>query len=86
MAAFYPLAVIRKLQLLIIILDLIGWSEDQEAVLEKKLSQLIYGDLITEGSSAYHYKGIADDVLYLNFYHKYNFEIYHQESNVQGEL
>ncbi|ETR68962.1 MAG: hypothetical protein OMM_04249 [Candidatus Magnetoglobus multicellularis str. Araruama] len=68
------------------ILDLIGWSEDQEAVLEKKLSQLIYGDLITQGRSAYHYKGIADDVLYLIFYHKYNFEIYHQESNVQGEL
>jgi hypothetical protein len=68
------------------ILDLIGWSEDQEAVLEKKLSQLIYGDLITEGSSAYHYKGIADDVLYLIFYHKYNYEIYHQKSDVQGEL
>jgi len=68
------------------ILQIIGWPEDKESVLEKKLSQLIYGDLITEGRSAYHYKGIADDVLYLIFYHKYNYEIYHQESDVQGEL
>jgi len=68
------------------ILKFIGWPEDKEAVLEKKLSQLIYGDLITQGSSAYHYKGIADDVLYLIFYHKYNYEIYHQKSDVQGEL
>jgi len=68
------------------ILNFIGWTEDQEPLLEKKLSQLIYGDLITEGRSAYHYKGIADDVLYFIFYHKYNFEIYNQESDVQGEL
>ena len=68
------------------ILHKLGWSEDREPELEKKLSQLIYGDLITEGSSAYHYKGIADDVLYLIFYHKYQYEIYHQKSNVYGEL
>ncbi|KPA15937.1 hypothetical protein MHK_003849 [Candidatus Magnetomorum sp. HK-1] len=47
---------------------------------------MIYGDLITEGSSAYHYKGIADTVLYLIFYHKYQYEIYHQKSDVEGEL
>jgi len=68
------------------ILNIIGWPEEKEPVLEKKLSQLIYGDLITEGSSAYHYKGIADDVLYLIFYHKYNYEIYHKKSNVYEEL
>jgi len=68
------------------ILRELGWSEDQDAELAKKLSTLIYGDLVSEGRSAYHYKGIADNVLYLIFYHKYQYEIYHQESDVYGEL
>jgi len=68
------------------IMSAIGWPEDKESELQKKLSQLIYGDLITEGSSAYHYKGIDDDVLHLIFYHKFQYEIYHQKANVQNEL
>lgn len=64
----------------------IGWPEDKEPDLEKKLSKLIYGDLISEGSSAYHYKGIDDDVLHLIFYHKYQYEIHHQKADVHGEL
>jgi len=68
------------------IMNAIEWPKEKEADLQKKLSQLINGDLISEGSSAYHYKGIADDVLHLIFYHKYQYEIYHQKANVQGEL
>jgi len=68
------------------IMRAIGWPEDKESEMEKKLAQLIYGDLITEGSSAYHYQGIADDVLHLIFYHKYQFEIHHQKANVYNEL
>jgi len=68
------------------IMNEIGWPEDKEPELEKKLSNLIYGDLITEGSSAYHYKGIADTVLYLIFYHKYHYEIYNQKADIPGEL
>jgi len=68
------------------ILNELGWSENKEPELEKKLSTLIYGDLVSEGSSAYHYKGIADNVLYLIFYHKYQYEIYHQKSDIEGEL
>jgi hypothetical protein len=68
------------------LLQEIGWPKDKEPLLEEKLRTLIYGDLITEGSSAYHYKGISDHVLYLIFYHKYEFEIYHKQADVQGEL
>jgi hypothetical protein len=68
------------------ILKKLGWSDDQDAELAKKLSTLIYGDLVSEGSSAYHYKGIADTVLYLIFYHKYQYEIYQQPSDIYGEL
>jgi len=64
----------------------IEWPVEKESELQKKLQQLINGDLFTEGSSAYHYKGIADDVLHLIFYHKYQYEIHHQKANVQGEL
>jgi hypothetical protein len=68
------------------ILKELDWSEDKDSELSKKLSTLIYGDLVSEGSSAYHYKGIADNVLYLIFYHKYQYEIYHQPSDIYGEL
>jgi hypothetical protein len=68
------------------IMNAIEWPVEKESELQKKLQQLIYGDLITEGSSAYHYKGIADDVLHLIFYHKYQYEIHHQQANVQSEL
>jgi hypothetical protein len=68
------------------ILKEIGWSDDQDNVLEKKLRELVYGDLITEGSTAYHYKGISDNILYLIFYQKYQYEIYNEESNVYNKL
>lgn len=45
------------------ILKELGWSEEKDSELAKKLKTLIYGDLVSEGSSAYHYKGIADTVL-----------------------
>ncbi|MCP4153364.1 MAG: hypothetical protein GY757_36895, partial [bacterium] len=34
-----------------------------ERKLEEKLRTLLYGDLITRGSSAFHYRGIKDDIL-----------------------
>jgi len=48
---------------------------DNERELEKKLRQLVKGDLISEGSSSMRYKGMADDIFYKVFRYRYQEEI-----------
>ncbi|MCP4109986.1 MAG: hypothetical protein GY749_31435 [Desulfobacteraceae bacterium] len=68
------------------ILNELGWSPDDEPLLEKKLSALEYGNLITRGSTDYHYRGISDDILYLIFHDRYLYEIYRKKINVKDEI
>ncbi len=57
-----------------------------ERDLEGKLKTLLYGDLITRGSSAYRYCGIKDDILNLIFRLLYQEEIDLVEPNIGKEL
>ncbi|MDM8522023.1 hypothetical protein QUF80_01525, partial [Desulfococcaceae bacterium HSG8] len=68
------------------ILEELGWPPEDEPLLEKKLSDLEYGDLVTRGSTDYHYRGISDDILYLIFHDRYLYEIYRKKIDVRDEL
>ncbi|MCP4153365.1 MAG: hypothetical protein GY757_36900 [bacterium] len=57
-----------------------------ERKLEEKLKTLLYGDLITRGSSAFRYCGIKDDILHLIFRLLYQEEIDLVEPNIGKEL
>lgn len=46
-----------------------------ERELEKKLKQLVKGDLIAEGSSSIRYRGMVDDIFYKVFRYRYEEEI-----------
>jgi hypothetical protein len=54
--------------------------------LEERLRTLEYGDLITRGSSDFHYKGIPDDILDFIFRDRYQFEIHRVKPDVNIEL
>ncbi len=68
------------------ILDELGWPPEDEPLLEKKLSALEYGDLVTRGSTDYHYRGISDDILYLIFHDRYLYEICRKKISVREKL
>ncbi|OAD24025.1 ATPase domain protein, prokaryote domain protein, partial [Candidatus Thiomargarita nelsonii] len=57
-----------------------------ESKLEEKLNALEAGDLITQGSSNFRYRGISDDILDLIFRDLYEEEIYHTQPDVAAEL
>ncbi|MCP4149953.1 MAG: hypothetical protein GY757_19560, partial [bacterium] len=57
-----------------------------ERKLEEKLRTLLHGDLITEGSTAFHYGGIKDDILDLIFRQLYQAEIDQVTPDIAGEL
>ncbi len=61
-------------------------APEDEPLLEEKLLNLKYGDLVTSGSTDYHYRGIPDDILYLIFHDLYLYEIYRRRIDVRAEL
>ncbi|MDM8562118.1 hypothetical protein QUF54_02070 [Candidatus Marithioploca araucensis] len=61
-----------------------GQLSDSE--LEEKLNALEYGDLITQGSSNFRYRGIPDDILDLIFRDLYEEEIHHKRPDITAEL
>ncbi|MCP4348594.1 MAG: hypothetical protein GY795_24190, partial [Desulfobacterales bacterium] len=64
----------------------LGWEPEHDNKLEEKLLALEYGDLITRGTSDYHYKGIQDDVLDLIFRERYQYEVDMVKPDVGAEL
>ncbi len=58
-------------------------SENQ---LEEKLRILESGDLISQGSNNFRYRGIDDDILDLIFRDLYEEEIHHKSPNIAAEL
>ncbi len=64
----------------------LGWKPEDDSILEKKLEALEYGDLITRGTSDYHYKGIPDDVLDMIFRERYQYEVDMVKPDVSTEL
>jgi len=57
-----------------------------DSELEEKLHILEYGDLITQGSSNFRYRGIPDDILDLIFRDLYEEEIHRKKPNIAAEL
>jgi len=64
--------------------DLKGELSDSQ--LEEKLRLLESGDLITQGSSNFRYRGIDDDILDLIFRSLYEEEIHHKRPDIAAEL
>jgi hypothetical protein len=57
-----------------------------ESELEEKLNTLEYGDLITQGTSNFRYRGIPDNILDLIFRDLYEEEIHRKKPNIAAEL
>ena len=57
-----------------------------ESELEEKLNALEYGDLITQGTSNFCYRGIPDNILDLIFRDLYEEEIHRKKPNIAAEL
>jgi len=57
-----------------------------DSQLEEKLQALEYGDLITQGSSNFRYRGIPDDILDLIFRSLYEEEIHQTKPDIAAEL
>jgi len=57
-----------------------------ESELEEKLNALEYGDLITQGTSNFRYRGIPDNILDLIFRDLYEEEIHRKKPNIAAEL
>jgi len=57
-----------------------------DSQLEEKLHALESGDLITQGSSNFRYRGIEDDILDLIFRSLYEEEIYQTKPDIAAEL
>ncbi|MCP4566173.1 MAG: hypothetical protein GY841_01195, partial [FCB group bacterium] len=66
--------------------DHLGWSPEKDKELEEKLSTLKFGDLITRGSSDFHYQGIPDDILDFIFRERYQYEIEMVKPDVRSDL
>ncbi|MCP4349300.1 MAG: hypothetical protein GY795_27785, partial [Desulfobacterales bacterium] len=64
----------------------LGWKPDDDSILEEKLLALEHGDLITRGTSDYHYRGIPDDVLDMIFRERYQYEVDMVKPDVSAEL
>jgi len=57
-----------------------------EPELEEKLRALEYGDLITQGTNNFRYRGIEDDILDMIFRSLYQEEIERAQPNIEAEL
>ncbi|MCP4344406.1 MAG: hypothetical protein GY795_02645, partial [Desulfobacterales bacterium] len=66
--------------------DHLGWASERDKELEEKLCTLEFGDLITRGSSDFHYRGIPDDILDFIFRERYQYEIEMVRPDVSSDL
>ncbi|MCP4113172.1 MAG: hypothetical protein GY749_47855, partial [Desulfobacteraceae bacterium] len=66
--------------------DHLGWDPEKDKELEEKLGTLEFGDLITRGSSDFHYRGIPDDILDFIFRERYQYEIEMVRPDVSSDL
>ncbi|MCP4113686.1 MAG: hypothetical protein GY749_50530 [Desulfobacteraceae bacterium] len=64
----------------------LGWPSEKDKELEEKLRILEYGDLITRGTSDFHYQGIPDDILDFIFRERYQYEIEMIRPDVSSDL